>query len=244
MIAAMILAAGMGQRMKPITLSVPKVMVPLNGIPLINYHLQWLKKHNIYDVVINLHYLGFKIEEYLGDGSRFGAHITYSHEEKLLGTAGAVKRAVNLFDSTFVVQYGDVLTNLNLSKMMEIHRNRGAAVTLVLHRLKSVVGKGVVTIDRSQRIVSFQEKPSVTNNHSALVNGGVYILNRDILSYIDSDQLCDFGIDVFPRILKVGLPIYAYLLGRNEYLKDIGTLEMYREANRFVADHQESFWFT
>ncbi len=241
MVKAMILAAGEGQRLRPLTLTVPKVLVPLDGIPLINYHLQWLKKHSIFDVVINLHYLGFKIEDYLGDGSRFGVRIVYSREEYLLGTAGGVKRVADLFDTTFVVLYGDVLTNLNLSKMIEFHKEKGAIATLVLHKLNNIVGKGVVTIDELHRILSFEEKPSIINQSSKLVSGGVYILNRDVLACIDEANPNDFGADVFPRILQLGLPMYAYMLGKDDFLMDIGNFKMYHKANRMIVNKQERF---
>jgi NDP-sugar pyrophosphorylase family protein len=243
MIMAMILAAGEGQRLRPITLSTPKVLAPLDSVPLVNYQLQWLKKHNIFDIVINLYHLGFKIEEHLGDGSRFGMHITYSHEEKLLGTAGSVKKVTKFLTPTFLVLYGDVLTNLDLSKMIVFHKEKGAAATLVLHGLESIVGKGVVTIDKSQRILSFDEKPSGMETPSALVNGGVYILNRDVLEQIDEDTPSDFGANVFPKVLKAGLPMYAYLLKRDDFLMDIGTPEMYRKADQFIANNREGFRF-
>lgn len=237
---ALILAAGEGRRLSPITLSIPKVLVPINGVSLIDYHLYWLKRHGVTEVIINLHYLGFKIEEHLGDGSRFGLRISYSREEKLLGTAGGAKRVAEFFSPTFVILYGDVLTNLDLSKMLRQHKTTGALATLALHELADVTGKGVVSVDRSLRILSFEEKPAGARNQPMLVNGGIYILNREILNNIDENNPSDFGIDILPKLLKTEL-VQAYILSKEEFLIDIGTMSRYHEANKIVAEHTDNF---
>jgi len=148
----MILAAGEGTRLRPLTLETPKVLLPVGGRPLIEHTLAWLRSHGIREIAINLYHLGDKIKDFLGDGSHFGVKISYSEEEKLLGTAGGAKRMAHLLlpnpqspipspqsptPSPFVVIYGDVLTNFNLTAMLQFHREKSALATLALFRVPS-----------------------------------------------------------------------------------------------------------
>lgn len=232
---AMLLAAGEGTRLRPLTLEMPKVLLPIGGQPLIEYQLSWLKHHGIQEVAINLYHLGNKVKDFLGDGSRFGVKIFYSTEEKLLGTAGGVKRMEHLFHNTFAVVYADVLTNFNLSAMVKFHQEKKAAATLVIFEAPNPTEVGVVEMSSEGRILSFVEKPKAANLElQSLASGGVYVLEKEVLKYIPAQGFSDFAYDIFPKLLELSLPIYGYALKSQDYLIDIGTIEKYNQANKDV----------
>ena len=233
---AMILAAGEGTRLQPLTLSTPKVLLPVAGVPLIQHILAWLRIHSIYDVAINLHYRGQAIINTLGDGSKMDMRIKYSPEEIILGTAGGVKRAGAFFDGPFVVHYGDVLTDFSLTEMMKFHHSKKATATLSILKVSEPRSAGVVEMDTEGRISSFVEKPVERAVSSNLESGGTYILEKEVLDYIPADGPSDFGHDVFPVILSEDLPVYGYVLKDDDYLVDIGTIEKYRQANEDMAN--------
>lgn len=231
---AMILAAGEGTRLGPLTLETPKALLPIGGISQIGYTLLWLKSHGISDVAINLCHLGDKILASLGDGSRFGVRIQYSVEEKLLGTAGGVKRMEKFFDGTFAIVYGDILTDFNLSAMGDFHRRKKALATLALFRASKPWEVGIVEVESQGKALSFTEKPPRGTEKSDLSSGGVYIVEKKILDYIPNQQFCDFGYDVFPRLIELGLPVYGYVLRPEDYLINIGTMDRYAKANEDI----------
>jgi NDP-sugar pyrophosphorylase family protein len=229
---AMILAAGEGTRLRPLTLTTPKAMVPVDGRPLIEHTVAWLKSHGVTEVGINLHYLGGKIVDCLGDGSRLGLNISYSHENELLGTAGGTKRLETFFaGDRFALVYGDILTDLDLGAMVAYHANAGAMATIALFTAPKPSEVGIVEVDSLGRILSFVEKPAPGNEKGNLANGGVYILEPEVLSYIPPSGYADFGFDVFPSLLRQGMPLYGYKLRAEDYLIDIGSMEKYRQAN-------------
>lgn len=233
-IKVMILAAGEGSRLRPLTLHIPKVLLPIGGIPLIQYTLSWLKSHGVSEIAINLHHLGGKIEDFLGDGSCFGMSIRYSPENELLGTASGVKRMEKFFDSTFLVVYGDVLTDFNLSAMINFHRQKKALGTLALLQTSHPWASGIVEMDKKGRLVGFKEKPPRGSGSGNLLNGGVYVLDKEILNHIPVQGFCDFGHDVLPQLMKLGLPVYGYVLKPEDYLIDIGTWDKYHQANKDI----------
>jgi len=231
---AMLLAAGEGIRLHPLTLQTPKALLPINGVPLIQYTLAWLKTHGISQVAINLHHLSDKLRTFLGNGSRFGIKIHYSLEEKPLGTAGGVKKMEKFFDSTFLVVYGDILTDFNLSAMIDFHQKAKAMATLALFQITKPWGVGIVEIDEEGRLLSFVEKPPRGSEEGNLSSGGVYVLEKEILSHVSNQGSYDFGYDIFPRLVELGLPVYGYVLGPEDYLIDIGTVENYHKANEDI----------
>ena len=230
----MILAAGEGTRLRPFTAETPKVLLPVGGVPLICHTLAWLKRHGISHAAINLHHLGDKIRDLLGDGSRLGMEISYSGEAELLGTAGGVKRMADGLREKFVTVYGDVLTDLDLGTMMRFHARTGAMATIGLQKAQDVAGKGVARLDGEDRIYSFVEKPTSSSESRCLVNTGVYVLEPEILEHIESG-FSDFGLDVFPRLLEEGVPVYGWRLRPWEYLIDIGAPKAYQQANEDIA---------
>ena len=234
-VKAMILAAGEGTRLKPLTLETPKVLLPIGGPPLIEYTLTWLRSHGISEVAINLYHLGDKIKDYLGSGSRLGVNISYSQEETLLGTAGGVKRIEHFFNTTFVVVCGDILTDFDLRGMIQFHREKKAMATIAVLEVSNPWDVGIVDMNEEGRILSFIEKPHPGSVRSNLSSGGVYVLDKEILDYIPSQGFCDFAYDIFPMIIKLGLPAYGYCLNHEDYLTDIGTIDKYHQANEDVT---------
>jgi len=228
---AMVLAAGVGTRLRPLTLNIPKVLLPIRGVPLIEHQLFWLKSHGITEIAINLYHLGYKIKNFLGDGSHFGLEISYSEEDILLGTAGGLKRMEYFFDSTFVVINGDTLTNFDLGAMLRLHRTKNSLATLAVLPVSNPSEVGIVEIDGSGRVWKFVEKPHNGYEASNLMNGGVYIFEKEIFNYIPEDGFSDFAYNIFPKLLELGLPVYAYSLEPGEYHIDIGTGENYCQAN-------------
>jgi len=231
---AMILAAGEGTRLRPLTLETPKVLLPVAGVPLICYTLTWLRSHGIREVCINLHHLGNRIKESLGDGSRLGVEIRYSDEDALLGTAGGVKKVEHFFDTTFVVVYGDVLTDFNLSAMMEFHQEQKAIATLAVTKVSNPCETGIVQMKEEGRIISFIEKPSKGTEMGNMTNGGVYVLERQVLDFIPNQGFCDFAYDIFPKLIRANFPVCGYVLRHEDYLIDIGTVDKYLKANEDV----------
>ncbi|MHB1415123.1 MAG: nucleotidyltransferase family protein [Chloroflexota bacterium] len=232
---AMILAAGEGTRLRPLTADTPKPLLPLAGVPLILYSLALLRQHGICEVAVNLHHNAQKIVDCLGDGSRLGMKIHYSYEEALLGTAGGLRKVAHLFDDTFVVLYGDVLTDCDLSALIRFHRKQGGPATLALSEVTNPWEVGIVQLDQDGRVLDFVEKPPRGSAAGNLANGGIYVMERVVLDYVPKSGPCDFGYDVFPHLLREGLPIYGYLLPAKTYLVDIGTLDKYRRAEADVA---------
>jgi NDP-sugar pyrophosphorylase family protein len=228
---AMILAAGEGARLKPLTHLTPKTLLPINGTRLIMYILSWLKRYGIRKIAINIHHLGDQIERCLGDGSQLGMEIYYSPEQALLGTAGGVKKVADFFDSTFIVIHGDMLVDFDLSAMVGFHRENKAMATIVLAEVSNPWEYGIVKTNENSRIVSFVEKPLRGTEPGNLSNGGIYILEREVLDYIPAEGFCDFAYDIFPKLVKLGLPVYGYSLKSEDYLLDIGTMSKYRKAN-------------
>ncbi|MDY6836271.1 MAG: nucleotidyltransferase family protein [Chloroflexota bacterium] len=229
---AMILAAGEGTRLRPMTIYKPKVLLPIGDVPLIHRTLLWLKRFGITDVAMNLHHLGDAIQNDLHDGSDIGMRITYSQEEVLLGTSGGVRRMKDYFGATFAVIYGDVYTNLNLQDMVAFHKSKGAIATLAVSERPNPWELAIVQLDKEGRIIHLIEKPPASLNVGNLANGGVYILEPAILNYIPSEGSSDFGYDIFPNLLNLKESVYAYVLGPQEYLVDIGTPKGYHQANQ------------
>jgi NDP-sugar pyrophosphorylase family protein len=231
---AMILAAGEGTRLRPLTVTMPKVLLPVGGVPLICHTLAWLKNQGISKVAINTHYQGSKIVDLLGNGSEFGLEITYSHEETPLGTAGGVKKIEHFFDGAFIVVYGDIMTNFDLKAMIRFHKANKSEATLALVRVTDPKGWGMVETDINGRILKFIEKPPAGTLTGGLGNGAIYVIEKRVLSYIPVNKFFDFGFDVFPLLLATDLPIYGYTLTSDDYLIDIGTIERYRQANEDI----------
>ena len=230
---AMVLAAGKGTRLHSLTETVPKPMLPVAGRPVLAHIIEWLWRHGIHQVAINLHYHPEVIREYFDDGSRWGVEIIYSEEPELLGTAGGVKKMEAFFGDPFLVVYGDVLTDLDLGALLAFHQfHRGSPhATLALDRREDSSQCGVAEIDRKGRIQDFIEKPPPGGSRSPWVNSGIMILDRTLLETIPAGRFCDFGRDVFPGWLRSGLALYGWRMPEGSYLIDMGTPDKLAQAN-------------
>jgi NDP-sugar pyrophosphorylase family protein len=208
-------------------------MVPIGNIPLLERTLRWLAREGVQEVMINLHHLPQAIIDYVGNGRLFGVTVTYSHEEALLGTAGAVKKCEDFFGpDPFFVIYGDNLLDVTLAPLVQRQKQSGASAVLGLFTTENPTACGLVGTDDSGRIERFQEKPAVEDVFTDKANAGVYYLTNRVFDYITPSDVCDFGKEVFPAMLKAEENLQGMLL--NGYLQDTGTPESYRQANEDV----------
>lgn len=235
---AIILAAGEGTRLRPLTLDRPKPMVPVHGKPVIEYIIEWLCFYGINEIAINLHYRPEKIINHLGDGNAHGVQIRYSHEPFILGTAGAVARLADFWnDDPFLVVYGDVLTDLNLHDLILAHENHKKTdpqtiITMALYEVPNPSEVGIVELDDSGKICRFLEKPTPEQIFSRLANAGVFVAEPSILTWIPPNQFYDFGHHLFPQLLKCDLSMYGWIVPPGVKVLDIGTPERYALAQR------------
>ncbi len=236
---ALILAAGEGRRLRPLTLDRPKPMLVVGERPLIEQIVLLLKKHGITEIAINLHYKPKAIVSHLGTGERFGVRIQYSFEQRLLGSAGAARRLDwFLANGTFVVFYGDLYTDLNLSRLIAAHKRSDGWITMALYEVDDPTACGIVKLDGHGRVIRFVEKPRPEQVFSRLANAGVLVVEPRVLELIPPERPYDFGHDLFPQMLAADLPIYGYRI--DSMLIDIGTPENYRRAQEAFAQRRRS----
>ncbi len=247
---AMILAAGKGTRVRPITYTVPKPMIPILQKPVMEFLLELLRQHGFDEIMVNVSHLAYEIESYFRDGQRFGVEIAYSFEGRIvdgelvgqaLGSAGGMRRVqdfAGFFDDTFVVLCGDALIDLDLTEAVRWHREKGAIATIVMKTVpkEEVSSYGVVVTDESGRIQAFQEKPSVEEALSTSINTGIYIFEPEIFDHIPSGEEFDIGSDLFPKLVAEGAPFYGIPMDF-EWV-DIGKVPDYWHAIRSVLTGQ------
>lgn len=221
---AMILAAGAGTRLRPLTLAVPKPMVPIAHVPLLERTVSLLHSQGVHTLAVNLHYLPDVIEAHFGDA------LIYSHEPTLLGTAGGVKRLETFFDTTFAVLYGDNLYDFDLAPLLAFHQEHQALATIATFTTPNPTACGLVVTDPEGRVTRFQEKPPATEVFTDQANAGVYLLEPEVLAHIPPERPYDFGHELFPTLLS-RFPGRVVALPLGGYLRDTGTLENYRQAN-------------
>ena len=229
---AILMAGGEGSRLRPLTISRPKPMVPLVDRPVMGHIIELLKRHGITDIIITVQYLANIIQDFYGDGSAFDVHITYSVEEVPLGTAGAVKYAARLLDDDepFLVISGDALTDFDLELILESHRTtKNALATITLTRVPNPLEYGVVITDERCQIRQFLEKPSWGEVFSDTVNTGIYVLDPAILDDIPLNEPYDFSKDLFPRLLDRKEVLNGYIA--EGYWTDVGNIEAYIRAS-------------
>lgn len=231
---AMILAAGVGSRLDPLTRNVPKPMVPIVNQPVMEHIIHLLVKHGFNDIFCNTHYLAEQIEGYFGDGALLGARMQFNREKELLGTAGGVKRVATqtgFFDDggTFLVIGGDDLTGIDLTAMLEFHKSKGALATIGLSHVSDPSQFGVVVLNDKGEITQFVEKPKPSEAPSNLVNTGVYLFEPEILDLIPDGEFYDFGKQLFPLLLEDKRTFCGFTT--QEYWRDVGNLREYRECH-------------
>jgi mannose-1-phosphate guanylyltransferase/phosphomannomutase len=228
------MAAGAGTRLRPLTFAIPKPMVPVVNKPTIEHTLENLRRHGIHQVMMNLHHYPETIKQYFQDGLGLGMNIQYSFEKKLLGTAGGVKRTEKFFDTTFVVMSGDGLTDIDLSKALKYHIQKKSMATMVLKAVDIKFEYGVTLTDNTGRIRKFIEKPSWSDVFANTVNTGIYIFEPEIFNFIPRNRFYDFGMQVWPDLLKRKKRIFGYVM--DEYWTDVGNLTEYRRGVKDALD--------
>jgi len=242
----MILAAGKGTRVRPITYTIPKPLIPILQKPVMEFLLELLRKHGFDQVMVNVSHLANEIEGYFRDGQRFGVELGYSFEGNIvdgqlvgraLGSAGGLKRIQDFkpfFDDTFVVLCGDALIDLDLTAAVEWHKSHGAIATIITKTVpkEQVPSYGVVVTDDTGRVQAFQEKPAVEDALSTMINTGIYIFEPEVIDYIPAGQVYDIGGDLFPKLVEMGAPFYAVAMDF-EWV-DIGKVPDYWHAIRSV----------
>jgi mannose-1-phosphate guanylyltransferase/mannose-1-phosphate guanylyltransferase/phosphomannomutase len=238
---AMVLAAGLGTRLRPVTRAVPKPMVPVLNRPVMEHIIRLLARHDFNQVIANIHWYPEVIREHFGDGSGFGVELEYSFEEELLGTAGGVRFASHFFDEDFLVISGDAMTDIDLAAMRDFHRSHGGMATLATRRVDDTSEFGVVVTDDAGRIHGFQEKPDPAEALSDLANCGIYMFNREIFDHFPDPgasklaapghpgDFADWAYDVFPSLLDSGIDFYAH--ETDAYWNDIGTIGELVQSN-------------
>jgi mannose-1-phosphate guanylyltransferase len=243
---AMILAAGKGTRVRPITYTIPKPMIPILQKPVMEFLLELLRQHGFDEIMVNVSHLANEIESYFRDGQRFGVQIGYSFEGRIVdgelvgeavGSAGGMKRIQDFspfFDDTFVVLCGDALIDLDLTAAVKWHKEKGSIATVIMKPVprEEVSSYGVVVTDESGKIKAFQEKPSVEEALSTNINTGIYIFEPEILNYIPSGEEYDIGGELFPKLVEMGAPFYG--LPMDFEWVDIGKVPDYWQAVRGV----------
>ncbi|HKB51744.1 MAG TPA: NDP-sugar synthase [Solirubrobacterales bacterium] len=238
---AMILAAGLGTRLRPITYGMPKPMVPVLNRPVMEHTVRLLARHGFGEAIANLHWFPELIEGRFGDGSAFGLDLTYSQEEQLLGTAGGVRNVADYLGDSFLVVAGDALTDLDFRAMREFHESHDGIATLATKRVPDTDQYGVVIAGEDGRIQGFQEKPDPAEALSDLANTCIYMFRSEVFDFFpepgtskaagadDPPGFTDWAMDVFPALLEADTPFYSHEI--DAYWNDIGNLDELRQGN-------------
>ena len=226
---AVVMAGGEGSRLRPLTSSMPKPLVPVAGRPIMEHILLHLRRHQLRDVVATVQYMGASIRNYFGDGSEQGVALTYSVEDSPLGTAGSVMLARAQLNETFVVISGDSLTDIDLGAAARFHRERKALATIVLKPVPNPLEYGVVVVDEGGAVQRFIEKPSWGEVISDLANTGIYILDPAVFEFFRPGEVTDWSGDVFPKLLKEGEHVFGWIA--DGYWEDVGSHPAYVKAN-------------
>lgn len=246
----MILAAGKGTRVRPLTDKLPKPMIPIIRKPVIQHIIEHLHSSNITDIIINTSYLADCIENYLRDGDQFGVNIAYSYEgymnnnklfDQPFGSAGGIKKIQNsssYFDGTFIVLCGDAIIDLDIEKACSYHKSKGAIATIILQEVdkKEVHKYGVVDIAKNGKVKTFQEKPEPQQALSTLVNTGIYIFEPEILEFIPNHTNFDIGSDLLPYLASIGERLYGF--NTSFQWIDIGSIPDVFEASQKALNNK------
>ncbi len=229
---AVILCAGKGERLRPLTNSIPKPMIPIDNKPILEYLILLCRRHGIKDIFISTSYLPEIIKNYFGDGSKWGVKIIYSveNEENLPGTSGALNKFKQFLNETFFVIYGDNLTNLNLSKMLDFHRSKKSIGTIFVYKEQltdATSTPAIVAVKTDGEIFDLIERPKESDKkrlekitpNQKYMNSGIYVLESEILNFIPKNQISDFMLDIFPQVMKQK-KLFAFR--DNPYIREVG----------------------
>ena len=231
---AVIMAGGEGTRLRPLTSNAPKPMLSVANRPMMEHIIDLLKAHGFDEIVVTVAFLANHIKTYFGDGSELGVTIRYADEPIPLGTAGSVGNARDFLDETFLVISGDVLTDIDLTKLLACHRAKGALATIGLTPVENPLEFGIVITRDDGSIERFLEKPSWGQVFSDTINTGIYVFEPEIFDYIPAGRSVDFSGEVFPAMLVAGEPLFGAVV--EGYWEDVGTLEAYLSSHKDVLD--------
>jgi mannose-1-phosphate guanylyltransferase/phosphomannomutase len=232
-VKAVVMAGGEGTRLRPITASMPKPLLPIVNKPIMEHVLRLLHRHGFTETVVTVQFLASLVRNYFGDGEELGMQLHYATEETPLGTAGSVKNAEQLLrDDTFLVISGDALTDFDLTSLVKFHHDKGALVTVCLTRVPDPLEFGITIIDDEHRVQRFLEKPTWGQVFSDTVNTGIYVMEPEVFEHVAAGESVDWSGDVFPRLVDAGKPIYGYVA--EGYWEDVGTHESYLRAQADV----------
>jgi NDP-sugar pyrophosphorylase family protein len=228
-VKAMVMAAGLGTRLRPLTDFLPKPMMPVANRPVLHHLLNLLRRHDVTEVGINVHAYPEMIQAYFGDGSTLGMSIEWSYEEELLGTAGGTKKLEAFWGGeTILITSGDGLHDVDVTALLGHHRRTGALATLTVKPVSDPSSYGVVILDRDTRVRGFQEKPTRDEARSDLANCGIYVIEAELLDRIPAGTFHDFGNDVWPSLVAANEEVYAYTT--MAYWNDVGDLSELRNT--------------
>lgn len=229
---ALILAGGMGTRLKPLTDELPKPMVPMMVKSLLERNMLKLKDCGVDEIILSTCYKGKKIEEYFGDGTKLGLKIHYICEDIPLGTGGAIKNSEEFFNDTFIISNGDILSDINIMAMMKFHKEKRAAVTIAVTQVENPSDYSVIEYNVDLYAQSFTEKPKLSDVKSNYINAGIYIFEPNVLKEIPDSQVVSIERETYPLLLKKGYPIAVYK--SDAYWMDIDTSEKYIQAHKDI----------
>lgn len=228
-LTAVVLAAGVGSRLDPLTQQLPKPLVPFVNRPVMEHILSLLKRHGITRSVSNLHHLPEKVRRHFGKGTAFGIDMSFVDEPELSGDAGGVRACREyITDDTFLVVMGDLITDLDVSYVLNQHREKGAIATIALKQVEDVERFGVAVLDQSGFINAFQEKPRRADALSRLASTGIYVFDREIFDHLPKNGPIGFGRNLFPYLIEKGLPLLGVEVWG--YWSDVGTIAQYRSS--------------
>ncbi len=222
---ALVLAGGLGTRLRPLTLTTPKPILPLVNRPLLLYQLELFKKSGVKEVVLSISYLPQQISNCFGDGRKYGIKIRYVTESKPLGTGGAVKNSEEFIKGRTFISNGDIIANIDLKDMAAFHRRQKADLTIALFRVADPTAYGSVKTDRDGRILHFLEKPKPSEITTDTINAGFYLFESEILNFIPPKINYSSERKLFPELLKKGKRLFGYI--HSGYWQDLGTPEKY-----------------
>ncbi len=230
---AMVLAAGLGKRLRPLTFTTPKPLAPVVNRPVMEHIVELCARHGFGEVIANLSHLGDRIRDHFGDGSALGVDLSFSEEEELLGTAGGVRNVADFLTGgegdSFLIISGDALTDIDLGALRERHESHDGIATLAVKRVADTREYGVVIHGADGRVQGFQEKPDPAEALSDLGNCGIYVFRKEIFDYFPEEPFADWAMDVFPALLAEDVSFYVHEF--DDYWNDIGSLDEYRQGN-------------
>ncbi|MDD5193715.1 MAG: nucleotidyltransferase family protein [Candidatus Nanoarchaeia archaeon] len=227
---AIILAAGKGTRVQELNKEIPKVLFDILGKPMLVWNIELLKKHGVNEIAVNTSHLAEKITSHLGNGEKFGVNIKYSYEPELLGTSGALNNFKDFLNETFFVIYGDIISQIDLSKLLDFHRRKNSKATLVVHKTDHPEDSDIAQIDKNNKIVNLFHKPGNTQ-FGDIGSAALYVVEPRVFDYLPQGK-SDFIKDIFPKMIQNHEELYGY--ETNEFIKDAGTPERIKKVENYL----------